>query len=367
MIERRPAIRRTQLPKTHLAMSNKFDIALDLSLTHSPPNRASWSEGDTLQSAIALVHDELSMVERELAQRLESAIAMIPNVAGHLTFAGGKRFRPLVTLLAAHAVAMPTKIAVVLAAVGELLHSATLLHDDVVDEGDFRRGRPSARYKYGNAMAVLTGDFCLARALEAVAALGQPVAVHTMAKAVTRMAEGEVAQLECAGDSSMNRDRYYMVIDRKTAALIAWCTSLAGLAPCNHSADLERYGLELGYAFQIADDIIDYRSDLATSGKARLQDLREGKLTLPLLIACEQDNALKQRVADLLRRRRGPLPDDEVLAIGERVAQLGALDRAHEIAAAHGTSAREALESLPHSASTQALAHLADYVSRRST
>ncbi|MCA9700554.1 MAG: polyprenyl synthetase family protein, partial [Myxococcales bacterium] len=222
-------------------------------------------------SAMALVAEELGAVEQALGELLESTFAIIPEIGGHLTFAGGKRFRPMVTLLAAQAAGYRSDKRITVAAAGELLHTATLLHDDVIDEGDFRRGRPAARLRYGNGLAVLTGDYCYARALQAVAYLGEPAAIQTMADAVTRMAEGEVAQLHVAGEWDLDRERYYMVIDRKTAALISWCSAVAHLVAPSHAQALARYGREVGYAFQIADDIIDYSLDVADSGKARGQ------------------------------------------------------------------------------------------------
>ena len=180
-------------------------------------------------SAMALIAAELEEVEVRLGELLHSTFAIIPRIGGHLTFAGGKRFRPMVTLLAAQAVRYRSDWRITVAAAAELLHTATLLHDDVIDEGEFRRGRPAARLRYGNGLAVLTGDYCYARALQAVAQLGNPRAIQTMADAVVRMAEGEVAQLHVAGECDLDRERYYMVIDRKTAALISWCSSVAEL------------------------------------------------------------------------------------------------------------------------------------------
>jgi octaprenyl-diphosphate synthase len=152
-------------------------------------------------------------------------------------------------------------VRITVAAVGELLHTATLLHDDVVDDGAFRRGRPAARVVHGNGLAVLTGDYCLAKALQAIARTGHLRAVRTLADTVTRMAEGEVAQLSYAGDFSLDQRRYRTVIDRKTAALIAWCSAVAGLVDDTLVEPLTRYGRELGFAFQIADDLLDAGED----------------------------------------------------------------------------------------------------------
>ncbi len=315
-------------------------------------------------SAMGLVAEELSQVEARIAELLESTFAIIPEIGGHLTFAGGKRFRPMVTLLAAQAVGYRAEARITVAAAAELLHTATLLHDDVIDEGEFRRGRPAARMRYGNGLAVLTGDYCYARALQAVAYLDDPRAIRTMADAVTRMAEGEVAQLHVAGECDLDRERYYMVIDRKTAALIAWCSAVAHLVPPDQGEALARYGREVGYAFQIADDIIDYNLDIEDSGKARGQDLREGKVTLPLIFACERDPEVRAQLEALLRE--GPPAQDRALApLIDAVVASGGLDDARRQAHTHVEAAIEALTALPPSPARAALEELARYIVRR--
>jgi octaprenyl-diphosphate synthase len=315
-------------------------------------------------SAMALVADELGQVERRLGDLLRSTFAIIPQVGGHLTFAGGKRFRPMVTLLAAQAAGYRSDKRITVAAAAELLHTATLLHDDVIDEGEFRRGRPAARLRYGNGLAVLTGDYCYARALQAVARLGEQRAIQTMADAVTRMAEGEVAQLHVAGEWDLDRERYYMVIDRKTAALISWCSSVAELVEPDMAKALARYGREVGYAFQIADDIIDYSLDVDVSGKARGQDLREGKATLPLILACERRPALRERL-ELMLRQGPPVDEDELGELLDAVIDSGALELARLAAKGHVEAAVDALADLPASPARAALEDLARYIVRR--
>lgn len=313
-------------------------------------------------SAMALIATELEAVEARLVELLESTVAIIPEIGGHLTFAGGKRFRPMTTLLAARAAGFGEDSRITVAAAGELLHTATLLHDDVIDEGEFRRGRPAARLRYGNGLAVLTGDYCYARALQSVARLGRARAIQTMADAVTRMAEGEVAQLHTAGAWELDRQRYYIVIDRKTAALISWCASVAHLVETSHAEALAAYGREVGYAFQIADDIIDYSLDVEDSGKARAQDLREGKATLPLILACESDPGLRRMLA---RLRRPPVEEIDLAEIVERVTAAGGLDEARRAASTHVDAAVSALSALPLSPARRALEELARYIVRR--
>ena len=175
-----------------------------------------------------LVADEMRSVETALAARMESPVGVIPEVGAHLLQAGGKRLRPLLAVLAARACDVPIELATAVGTAAELIHTATLYHDDVVDDGRVRRGRPAARMVYGNGVVVLVGDFCLARALETVALTGSLAAVQSLAATVTEMAEGEVAQLERAGNPESSADDYFRVIDRKTASLFAWCARVGG-------------------------------------------------------------------------------------------------------------------------------------------
>lgn len=341
------------------------ELALqEIDVQPSLAERATDVQLPPVASAMALIAGELEQVEQKLGELLHSTFAIIPRIGGHLTFAGGKRFRPMLTLLAAQAVRYRSERRITVAAAAELLHTATLLHDDVIDEGEFRRGRPAARLRYGNGLAVLTGDYCYARALQAVAHLGDPRAIQTMADAVVRMAEGEVAQLHVAGECDLDRERYYMVIDRKTAALISWCSSVAELIEPRMAAALARYGREVGYAFQIADDIIDYSLDVDESGKARGQDLREGKATLPLILACERRPALREQLEAMLRDGP-PVDEDELANLLDAVIDAGGLDDARVRAEAHVDAAVHALAVLPPSPARAALEELARYIVRR--
>ncbi len=327
-----------------------------------------------IEHALVMVAEDLAASDRRLAELLHSDIAVIPRVGGHLAFAGGKRFRPLLTLLAAQAAGYDEPERLTVAAVGELLHTATLLHDDVIDEGEFRRGRPAARMRYGNGMSVLAGDYCLARALQAVARTGRATAVCSLADTVTQMAEGEVAQLDHAGCFSLDRSRYELVIERKTAVLIAWCASVAGLVAPAFVEPLRRYGREIGHAFQIADDVLDLRAGPepttagtkrpGESGKDPGQDLREGKMTLPIILACEADPQLREQV-EVALRRGPPMPDtlvrDLLAGIGRTDASARALAIAHE----HVTTAVQSLQVLPPSSARDALIGAAHYVVQR--
>src|SRR5882724_6388123 len=233
---------------------------------------------------------------RPRVEDLAALVGAIPQVGAHLLDAGGKRLRPLLAVLAARAAQVPLDLGVAVGCAAEPIHTATLYHDDVVDDGRVRRGRPAARMVFGNGIVVLVGDFCLARALETVALTGSIPVVQSLAATVTEMAEGEVAQLERAGNPDATVEDYYRVIDRKTASLIAWCTRVGGAVGPALEGPLERYGRALGRAFQIADDVLDSDVDEATAGKSVGHDLTEGKLTLPILLACEAEPELGRRV-----------------------------------------------------------------------
>lgn len=318
-----------------------------------------------LLRSIDLVDADLERAEHELEAMLHSPVAVIPDVGRHVALAGGKRLRPILTLLCARAADFHDPCRTTVAAVAELLHTATLLHDDVVDAGEFRRGRPAARMVYGNGMAVLAGDYCLARALQAVARTGRLVAVKTLSDTVVRMAEGEVAQLDVAGDFTLDRERYYAVIDRKTAALIAWCSSVAGLVDEQFVEPLHRFGIELGHAFQIADDLLDYRvGEPGVPGKDPAQDLREGKMTLPLIAACEADPKLRGLVEDALGSGP-PIAEGLVCRIVSDVLSSPGIAEARATAMNHAEQAARALNALPASPARDALVGITQYVVRR--
>ena len=319
----------------------------------------------TLDGVVALVSDEMKVVEARLAERMESPIGSIPQVGAHLLGAGGKRLRPMLAVLAARATGAPIDHAVAVGCAAELIHTATLYHDDVVDDGRVRRGRPAARMVFGNGVVVLVGDFCLARALETVAMTGSLPMVQSLAATVTEMAEGEVAQLERAGNPDATVEDYFRVIDRKTASLIAWCARVGGSVAPALAAPLETYGRSVGRAFQIADDVLDSAIDETTAGKSVGHDLQEGKLTLPVLLACEADPALGQRIRKRIGERAIPAAvASEILA---EVRAAGGVEKARLKAAALADEAARALDALPASPYRDGLRTLARLSADRSS
>ncbi len=312
---------------------------------------------------IALVPAEMKRVEERLAERMESPVGPIPQVGAHLLGAGGKRLRPLLAILASRAIGIPVDLGVAVGCAAELIHTATLYHDDVVDDGRVRRGRPAARMVYGNGIVVLVGDFCLARALETVTSTGDLRVVQSLAATVTEMAEGEVAQLEGAGNPDATVDGYFRVIDRKTASLIAWCARVGGAVGSALDEPLERYGRAVGRAFQIVDDVLDCAASEAVAGKSVAHDLQEGKLTLPVLLACESDPAIRERIRAELGERG--MPEPAAHAVLELVRAAGGVDRARARAVALVDEALAELTVVPASPFRDGLRDLALFAVER--
>lgn len=306
---------------------------------------------------MALVATEMSEVEKQLAVAMESPVGPIPQVGSHLLAAGGKRLRPLMAVLAARAADIPVEAGIAVGCAAELIHSATLFHDDVVDDGRVRRGRPAARMVYGNGIVVLVGDFCLARALAIATATGRLPVIQSLAATVTEMAEGEVAQLERAGNADATIAAYYDVIDRKTGALIAWCSRVGNLLPPIQHNAMDAYGRAVGRAFQIADDILDCAVDEITAGKSVGHDLVEGKMTLPVLLACERDPEVLRAVRHNMTEHG--MPAQATVKILAMVARAGGVQAAREQAEALVKDALSALQTLPPSPYRDALGTLA--------
>ncbi|SEW15324.1 polyprenyl synthetase family protein [Luteibacter sp. 329MFSha] len=314
----------------------------------------------------ALAADDMKDVDALIRHRLSSDVVLINRIADHIIAGGGKRLRPMLHVLAARAAGYEGAEHAKLAAIVEFIHTSTLLHDDVVDESDMRRGRKTANALWGNAASVLVGDFLYSRSFQLMVELDDMRIMRILADTTNTIAEGEVLQLLNIGNADVDEAAYLAVIERKTAVLFAAATELGGVLgglPVEQVAALRRYGMELGYAFQIADDLLDYVSDAETLGKNIGDDLAEGKPTLPLIYAMQSadDEQLKS-----LRHaiEHGGL--DSLDRIVAAIRDSGALDRTHAKAVAHAAAAREALTALPPSPHRDALAALADYsVERR--
>ncbi len=243
---------------------------------------------DALTRLATALDADLQATNRAIVSRMDSPVALIPQLAAHLVAAGGKRLRPLLTLASARLCGYQGARHVQLAACVEFIHTATLLHDDVVDESVLRRGLASANAVFGNKASVLVGDFLFARAFQLMVADGSLEVLRILSTAAATIAEGEVLQLTTQNDLATTEQRYFDVIRGKTAALFAAACEVGGVIaarPAPECAALAGYGMDLGMAFQLVDDALDYAADAAELGKTIGDDFREGKLTYPVLLA----------------------------------------------------------------------------------
>jgi len=252
------------------------------------PDDAAAFRPDPVEHLSALMREEMAAVDRLIHDRMRSPVGLIPDLAGYLIDAGGKRIRPLITLAAATLFGRCPESAFKLAAAVEFIHTATLLHDDVVDESGLRRGKAAANSVWGNAASVLVGDFLFSRAFALMVETGDISTLGVLARASGVIAEGEVMQLAAINDIDVPVERYMAIIEAKTAALFAAASRVGAMAagqPPAVAEALERYGRSLGLAFQLSDDALDYGGRTAKLGKNVGDDFREGKLTLPVVLA----------------------------------------------------------------------------------
>jgi octaprenyl-diphosphate synthase len=332
-----------------------LDRALPVSAVPAPTSPTGFAAVQRLAAA------EMQRVDTLIRARLGSDVLLVNQVAEHIVAGGGKRLRPLLVLLAARAAGYEGEQHVQAAAIVEFIHTATLLHDDVVDESDLRRGRKTANALWGNAASVLVGDFLYSRSFQLMVELDDMRIMRLMADTTNRIAEGEVLQLMHVNNPDTDERAYLDVIERKTAVLFAAATRVGALL-ANTPPALEhafgRYGLALGLAFQIADDVLDYVADPAALGKNLGDDLAEGKATLPLIRALALAQGSRR---DLLRHT---IEHGDTGALGEVVAAIresGALDYAREAARRHALEAEAALAAVPQSPWRDALATLAQF------
>ena len=337
-----------------------------------PPHRGAVE--DSLGALVGLVGPDLAACNRTIVERMASPVELIPRLAAHLVAAGGKRLRPLLTLAAARLCGYPDAAAggdglrhVRLAACVEFIHSATLLHDDVVDESQLRRGLASANAVFGNQASVLVGDFLFARAFQLMVADGSLRVLEILSRAAATIAEGEVLQLATQNDLDTSEARYLDVIRGKTAALFeAACEVGAVVAdrPETEAAALREFGMNLGIAFQLVDDALDYAADQAVLGKTVGDDFREGKITLPVLIAYAAGDAAQrafwQRTIEASEQTEADL--DRALAL---MAECDAIAATLARAGGFASLAKRALAGFADSPVRRALLAVADYTVSR--
>ncbi len=305
----------------------------------------------------ALTAEDIERVNRAIVEKMQSPVLLIPQVAGHIIAAGGKRLRPMLTLAASRLCGYQGDRHIGLAACVEFIHTATLLHDDVVDESDLRRGSATANAVWDNKASVLVGDFLFSRAFELMVADGSLDILAILSEASSVIAEGEVLQLMTANDTETTEEDYIEVIQSKTAKLFAAATEIGaimGERPLAEREALKNFGHNLGMAFQLVDDVLDYAAGQATLGKTVGDDFREGKITLPVVLALraadDDGKAFWRRTLEDLEQKKGDLR--RAITLMER---SGALHATLDYARRYGATASQALEPFPDGPEKQAL------------
>lgn len=319
-----------------------------------------------LEVLSGLLAHELAQTEIEISSHMVSGVGLIPDVAHHLVDAGGKRLRPLLTLAAAKICGEVTQPAIKLSAAVEFIHSATLLHDDVVDGSGLRRGLKTANLIWGDKASVLVGDFLFARAFNMMVATGSMQILDILAATSSIIAEGEVLQLTSTGKGDASRETYFSVISAKTAALFAaaaQCGAIASGANGEIVAAFQKYGQELGMAFQLSDDALDYGGLTQELGKKVGDDFREGKPTLPMIIAIERakDDELSFWKKVLARKHS----DEDLASAIHYIRACGAIAATLDEARNRVQIAKDALAIIPESDIKSCLIDLADFVVNR--
>ncbi|RMA78408.1 polyprenyl synthetase family protein [Umboniibacter marinipuniceus] len=314
-----------------------------------------------MQSFLDLTSSDLKQVDALILENLNSNVALVEHIGEYLVQAGGKRLRPMLSLITAKALGFEGSSTFQLATAVEFIHTATLLHDDVVDESNLRRGRDTANAKWGNAPAVLVGDFVYSRAFQLLVKIGNLDVLDILSETTNVLAEGEVLQLVNAGDASLSERDYYQVIRAKTAKLFeAACEGAAILASASteQRQQLATFGDQLGIAFQLVDDLLDYVGNVDTMGKNVGDDLAEGKTTLPLIHAMQHASA---EDAGTIRTALQTKNTDQIDDIIRIVEATGSLNYTRDAAYRAIETAKGALSTLPASVYRSALEEIADY------
>lgn len=320
-----------------------------------------------LEPLTALVSEDLKKINHIILQYMDSPVALIPQLAGHIVAAGGKRLRPMLTLASARLCGYEGDRHLGLAAAVEFIHTATLLHDDVVDDSDLRRGRATANAVWGNQASVLVGDFLFSRSFQLMVADGSLRVLEVLSNASAVIAEGEVQQLITTNNTETTEVDYLSVISAKTAALFAAACQIGAIVaerPAAEEKALESYGRNFGIAFQLVDDILDYSAEQAALGKSVGDDFREGKITLPVVLTYERANEderayLRRCLEDLDQE-----PADLQRAIG-LMEKYGALSDAKARARSYGETALAALASFDDGNAKTALAKVVEFCIER--
>lgn len=325
------------------------------------------SRRPNLDALLALIDADLRKVNQHILDHMKSPVALIPQLAGHIIAAGGKRLRPVLTLASAQLCNYEGDRHIALAACVEFIHTATLLHDDVVDESDLRRGQASANAIWGNEASVLVGDFLFSRAFQLMTADGSLDVLRILSDASAVIAEGEVLQLMTANEPTTTEEAYLEVIRSKTATLFAAATRIGAVVadrPAAEEEALESYGMNLGIAFQLIDDVLDYSADQRALGKTVGDDFREGKVTLPVILAYRRGDDTERefwhRTIERLEQESGDL-EEAMRLMTSHGTLTDTVDRARH----YCSVARDALGIFPNGEIKEAMTDLVDFVTDR--
>lgn len=320
-----------------------------------------------MQAALELIGADLKQVEEQFRKDLESDVPLIRKVGEYVLASGGKRIRPAMLLLAARLCNYQGTQAIPLASVVEFIHTATLLHDDVVDSATLRRGLASANTLWGNEASVLIGDFLFSKSFSLMVAAGSLDVLRVMSRATTIIAEGEVLQLLYTGDVDLTEEQYIEVVRAKTAVLLSaacQCGGILGSVPKEQEQALADFGMDLGIAFQLMDDLLDYTASESDFGKSIGHDLEEGKLTLPLIHALRGCSAVERSAVAAIVEKDELTPEDFRL-VYDLVQSCGGVDYTVEKARLCVENCTRHLSCFPAGTCKDALLELADYVVTR--
>ncbi len=310
------------------------------------------------------IREDLEGVEQEFVRHIQSRVALIPEMGRYIQKSGGKRVRPAVLLMASRLSGYKGDRAVLYASVVEFIHTATLVHDDIIDGADLRRGRLAVHSRWGNDITVLLGDYLYIKSMAMALTQDSLEIIRLLCDVTLRMIEGELYQLTKAGDVDISEEDHLEIIRRKTAFLFGGCAQiggmLGGVTPAQETA-LREYGFNLGIAFQLVDDLLDYTADQAALGKPIGGDLREGKVTLPIILLLQRGGDASDRLVRTVVQERAVTPDQwrDILAL---LREHRATDLAYERAVEYATRAKSCLAAFPASRERDALIALPDYV-----
>jgi octaprenyl-diphosphate synthase len=345
-------------------MAHMQDIAPSVDILRSIGPVAGDRAQRRLEEVHALVRDDMVVVEQKLALLTREGLSPATDSAAHLLAAGGKRVRPLTVMLSAACFGTSPPQVRDIAAVAELIHLATLLHDDVIDDGQERRGQPTSRKIWGNAVSILAGDLLLTHALKCTAAAAPHAVLLDLIATLRQLVDGEVVQLRGRKELDVHEDVYFRIVHDKTASLFAWAArsgaTCAG-ASAGAAQALGVFGAHVGLAFQLVDDVLDYAGDPSATGKALLVDLVEGKLTLPLIRALAAGTV---PIGDVQAVRSGD--HDAALRVAHAVCASGVCQGVRSLALEETNRALEALGTLPNSPAREMLATIARELTTRS-